>query len=410
MTSIDRVEKGLRGVALGSAALLALAAPAAAQENADGRWLPWLGCWEVANVAEVGGSGGLCVVSRSESGGVELLTMAQGRVESRRMLIADGERRAVEQSGCSGWEQGKWSEDGHRVYLRSELTCEGGSRRVASGVIAMVNAREWMDIQSIEAGGYPVVRAVRYQPASAQLAAAAGVQVPQGIELALETGRTAAAQPLSVDDVSEASRELSAETLEILLFERGGVFQVDANKLVALADAGVPDRIIDLVVALAYPDVFNVNSAARMVGYRPESPTAEALANARNPRRTPVYATFYDPFDPFGFGYYNRYGYYGYGSYSPFGWGNPYGWRSGGVIVIQPPANGGSSEVTRTGRVVNGRGYTRSRGSTGSDSGSKGSSVGSSSRPSSSSGSSTGSSGSSGSGSTGRTAVRRGGG
>ncbi|MCI0432758.1 MAG: hypothetical protein L0271_03800, partial [Gemmatimonadetes bacterium] len=313
----------------------------------------------MANATEVGGSGALCVATRAETGGVELMTVVQGRVASRRTLIADGERRPVQQSGCTGWEQAKWSEDGYRVYLRSELTCEGGSRRVASGVLAMASAREWMDIQSIEAGGYPAVRAVRYQPTSAQVSAVAGVQVPEGIELALETGRTAAAQPLSVGDLSEASRELSAETLEMLLYERGGVFEVDAAKLTALANAGLPDRVIDLVVALAYPDVFNVNSAARMVGYRPESPTEEALANARNPRRTPVYGMFYDPFDPYGFGY-NRYS-YGYGNYSPFGWGNPYGWRSGQVIVIQQPSNGNSSETRATGRAVNGRGYTRTR-------------------------------------------------
>jgi hypothetical protein len=166
------------------------------------------------------------------------------------------------------------------------------------------------------------------------------------------------------------------------------------------------------VVALAYPDVFGVNAAARTVGVLPDEPTAAQLAAARAPR---VYGTFYDPWGPFGYGYG-----YGYGSrwgsyYSPFGWGNPYGWRytgGGPVIIIQPPddVSGGSGPV----RYVKGRGYTRGSSSDagttrsspprGSDAGS----VGRAGSTTSSGAATTGSSGSS--GSTGRTAKPRTGG
>jgi hypothetical protein len=273
----------------------------------------------------------------------------------------------------------------------------------------MATPAEWLDLQSVEAGGYPVVRMRRYRPAPESLARQVGVRSPEGVALALETARTAAAQPLSVEDVAEASRELGSQTLEMLLYERGGLFEVDAEKLVALDEAGVDPNVIDLVVALAYPDVFGVNAAARTVGVLPDEPTVAELASARAPR---VYGTFYDPYGPFGYGY-------GYGSrwgsyYSPFGWGNPYGWRytgGGPVIIIQPPddVGGGGGPV----RYVKGRGYTRASSSdagTTRSSPPRGSSSVTRTGSSTSSGAATttGSSGSS--GSTGRTAKPRTGG
>lgn len=407
------------GRGLGALAALALwAGPANAQEPSErGRWLPWLGCWQaVGEGAQALGEGmaALCVSERDGASGVELLTVVNGEVSSRRVLMADGEQRAVEQAGCTGWERARWSGDGQRVYLRSELSCEGGTRRITSGVLSMATPTEWLDLQSVEAGGYPVVRMRRYRPAPESVARQAGVRSPEGVALALETARTAAAQPLSVEDVAEASRELGSQTLEMLLYERGGLFEVDAEALLALDEAGVDPKVIDLVVALAYPDVFGVNAAARTVGVLPDEPTAAELASARAPR---VYGTFYDPWGPFGYG-----SGYGYGSrwgsyYSPFGWGNPYGWRytgGGPVIIIQPPddVGGGRGPV----RYVKGRGYTRA---SSSDAGAtrssppRGSSTVGRTGSSTSSGSATttGSSGSSGSsGSTGRTAKPRTGG
>lgn len=425
MASMDR-RAGLRisSAALAFAAALGVSGMVAAQETQDApdRWLPWVGCWEPSATAQAGVRPGdaVCVAARPGLASVELITLADHRVLSRRDLVADGQRRQVDQAGCNGWEQAKWSGDGQRVYLRSELTCQGGTRRITSGVIGMASAQEWLDIQAVEAGGYPVLRAVRYRPASAEVAIAAGIRLPQNQELAVETARTLAAQPLSVDDVAEAARELSLETLELLLYERGGVFQVNATTLAHLADAGVPDRVIDLVVALAFPDRFAVNSAARMVGLRPEEPTAEALANARNPRPSRVYGTFYDPYFGYGNGCYDPYRYCSRNRsyYSPFGWGNPYGWHNTGrpVIIIQPPRDLQPGDVIPgTQRLVKGKGYSRgSRVGDGTGSTSRpSSSVGSSAPRSSTGSSSAGSSGSSSSGSSGsstRTATRRGGG
>lgn len=389
------------GTLAGGAVGLALLALGSSQAQAQqGTWLAYQGCWESAETAA---TEAVCI---SPSGGMsaDLITVQDGQVTSRRTLTPDGAQRPLDEQGCTGWERARWSQDGQRIYLRSELTCEGGARRVTSGAISMTSPGEWIDIQTVEAGGYPIVRVTRYREAGPEVARIAGVPSAEGRELAIETTRTAAAEPLAVEDVEEASRELEPQALDILLFERGGVFEVNAEVLTRMADAGVPDRVIDLVVALAYPDVFNVNSEARLVGYHPAE--AEEVAYDQERRRYGPHARIgWDPFyyDPWGYGYYG-YGRYGY---SPFGWGNPYGWRSTGgpVIVITQP----DRDVQFTNpRMVKGRGYTR---------GASGASAASSIRPSRTSGSTGAASVSRGSTSggaskatTGRTAKRRGGG
>lgn len=372
MKTTDRARTRLTrvGVPLGSLAIFAVfGAPVTAQESPDQAWFPWFGCWETADTpgGEAGDASGLCVAPRDGQAGVELLTVTGDRVTATRALIADGERRPVEESGCSGWERASWSADEQRVFLRSELMCEGGTRRVTSGIIAMVSSDEWVDVQTIEAGSHPIVRTRRFGRAPETVAQAIGLEVPQEQDLAFATARAAAAQPLSVADLTEASQELSTEALEMFLFERRGSFDVDAQTLLAMADGGVPESVIDLVVALAYPDVFELNTDARMVGYRPAEPTAADLATAQRRGGRTVYGRLYsDPFAPFSYGYYNPYSYnrYGYSSYSPFGWGSSFGWRStrGPVIIIDRPIVEENDRPSEDLRLVKGRGYTRGGG------------------------------------------------
>lgn len=361
MTSIDRVRIRFPGTGalLGAIAVFGVAtAPVQAQESAGDAWFAWFGCWEA-----VGGPAGalsdasdVCIAPAEDPLAVDLLTVSGGEVTETRTLITDGTQREVEQSGCSGWERSSWSADRQRVYLRSELACEGGARRVTSGVIAMTSPIEWLEVQTVEAGGYPVVRAQRYRQATEGVEETVGLALPQDRGLAIETARTAASEPIGIEDLAEASRELSAEALELYLFELGGTFDVNAETLIAMDDAGVPESAIDLVVALAHPDVFNVNAGARMVGYRPDEPTPAEVADVRDDRYgRSVYGRFYDPY--YGLSYYDPYAYGGYYGYSPFGWGGRYGWRSSGpsVIVVEPR----DTEPQERGRLVRGRGYTR---------------------------------------------------
>ena len=182
----------------------------------------------------------------------------------------------------------------------------------------------------------------------------------------------------------------------------GGLFEPHADvsaegakRLAELADAHIPAPVIDMMVALAYPDAFAV----------PPSPTTVGALVGPEPRRDGGAASL-DPFDcGFDFSLYgfggcspfasSSFGFLPFGSlaygflpyaYSRFGYG-PYdfgggygGWYASTPTVIIKPG-----EPTTHGQVVNGRGYssggagtsaTPTSSDSGSSSGSSGGSVG----------------------------------
>jgi hypothetical protein len=202
-----------------------------------------------------------------------------------------------------------------------------------------------------------------------------------------EYAAVAAAAPLELADIAEVSTVLDAGVASAWLVERtrGLTLAIDGKKLAALADNGVPASVIDVAVALAYPDVFGIASDSREAQRRPGAlASTSRLPNRAGYCGVSMSAFYYDPcfwsLDPWGYysgygrrygygypyGYYGYNGYYGYGGYgSPYGWYGPYGgtYYTGGpaVVVIQNP-----SDSPGHGRVVKGQGYTSGAGANGS--------------------------------------------
>jgi hypothetical protein len=223
----------------------------------------------------------------------------------------------------------------------------------------------------------------------------------------VKTARIIASSKLTEDDLIEAVGKVDAEAVEALIMERGDAFQINAAALIRLADSGVPESVIDLAVAVSYPDRF----AVKRGGAEPVQAVGDY---GRGPRRSfgfGVYNPYYWGFG--GYGYHPMYG-YGYG-YSPWGYGYGYGGYGYGYgyyrptrVIVQPYSSAPSN------RMVKGYGYSRG-GSGGGYSGgravSRGGGGGGSMGSSGSGGSRTASPGvrSSGGSSGGRTAVSRGG-
>ena len=198
---------------------------------------------------------------------------------------------------------------------------------------------------------------------------------------------TVVSSRLTLDEVKDASGKVSSAALEAALVETNAGFDLSKKAVTDLASAGVSGRVIDLLVALSYPEKFAIQAVGQAGGA--PVPTVVGFGS-------PYY---YDPF------------YYGYGS--PYLY-EPFGYR--GYIFVDGGVGGGGGGVSggqqpSVGRVINGQGYTRivprdtvpntttQTGRTASTSGSSGSDSGSSSSSSSSSsGSSSSSSGSSGGG------------
>lgn len=339
-------------------ALLAGAAPVRAQDTAiDPRWLAYLGCWETTSPAK----SQLCVVPTTEPSSIDLLTIVKGEVTARERITATGEPLPAARGECTGWRSAQWSSHGQRLYLRSEDACGGGTA-VGTGVIALSANGLMLYVQSMTIGGQTGVRVQRYREAPSDLLLPDEVAAPLRLDVSSTMqARAAAAAPLAINDVVETSRFVDVAVLEALLVERGEPFQLDAKRLVSLADAGVPSRVIDLMVALSYPRAFAINALTRQ-GERLPPPNMTGVGTAPDDYTT--------PYDPFCSSYDYMYPYssydcsglgYGYGRGYGYGFGFGYGWYGdgGGVVIIPSGGGGGSGGSSRShGKVVNGQGYS----------------------------------------------------
>ena len=234
-------------------AWLIMVAPVAAAQEVDSRWAPWLGCWRA--VDETATAPVLCVVPLAGEAAIEMLTTVDGRVVSRESIFADGQEHAVSRDECEGWERAEFSGDSHRIYIGSELTCGASAHRISTGVMSMVSPFEWLDVRTIDVDGQSVPWALRYRLASEADFQAAGqgdLFSAQGSEARM--ARMVASVPIAINDVIEANGKVSAETLQLWVVERGEPFALDANRLIEMADAGVPPSVIDVVVAVSYPE------------------------------------------------------------------------------------------------------------------------------------------------------------
>jgi hypothetical protein len=392
----------------------------------DSRFDNWLGCWRLED--DLSGNGvRLCIVPAGT--GVRLQTIVGTQRGIDETVVADGIARPITDSDCKGTEQAEWSKDGLHLFRTTNVTCAADGPRLVKSVAFLAPGSAWVNVQHVGGPLSASVRVQRYRRAFNQnLADGSKAAQPPATAIPLSTDQLA----WSVDDVIEAAALLPAPALEAALTEVRHGFNVNKQTLLALDRAEVPESVIDLMIALTFPQRFKVD--------RPGGDNAIGISTGGgwfDPFMSPylmggMYANCYTPW---GYGYRTYYGYCG-GYYSYYNYGYPYypygGWGyvpPGWVVVPNPPTPG---PAPVEGRVVNGRGYTQVRprdpepapvrttsrgdGTASGYSGSRGGGVSSqgyssgSSGSSSSSGGSSGGSNSSGSGSGGRTAVPRPGG
>jgi hypothetical protein len=334
-------------VAVAGAVALAATPVAAQQSGVVPSWQAWIGCWTTAPGvdATVAAPPLVCIIPASDRSVVDVTTIAGQKVVSTQRIDASSREQPISAKGCTGTQRARWSGDGRRVYLTSVATC-GGVQRTMTGILAITPTGDWLDVQGIVAGEGENVRVARYHDA--------GVPswLPTEIASALadrnvvtESARIAAGAAVHSSDVVEASGAVSAAVTEAWLLERRQAFALDAHELVRLADAGVPARVTDAMVAVSNPGVFNV-------AHR----DAEAETNDVVGQRIRVYM---DPASPWDWGYAGRYGYgygynpYGYGyGYSPYGYSGGYGYYGQPVIIVGNP-----QAPAAHGQMVKGRGY-----------------------------------------------------
>src|SRR5687768_1890856 len=127
-------------LALATALVAVTAAAASATPAPFQGFQALVGCWEPVATArdsapDIARGHLVCVVPIEGTSAVEFVTIVDGKAAERERVDASGTRQPLTRDDCSGWQSAEWSATGHRLYLRSELTCAGGLKRISTGVI-----------------------------------------------------------------------------------------------------------------------------------------------------------------------------------------------------------------------------------------------------------------------------------
>ncbi|MEX1256320.1 MAG: hypothetical protein WEG36_01765 [Gemmatimonadota bacterium] len=348
---------------LGVFALAGAAHPASAQvgvSGADARWLPWIGCWDgAAMTAESATESYLvCVRPLDTAAGVQIETYAEGTLVTREEMRADGNPVAIEEDGCVGTQSARWSSDGARVLLESEMSCGSVVARSTTGTLAILpDGFGWVEIQAVRAGdAEPLVGIRTFAPAAEAQLAELGVADPTaGGGLAVVTARGRAGAALSPDAIAELVERTGPSVAGALVIERGEPFDLDAELLRELAVRGVPGEVLDVMVAVTYPERFTVlgGSEGNELALRaaPEgAATRQQVVRGVAPWPSRPRGYGYSPFS-FGYGYYDSY----WDPFSPYGYGRGYGfgyYDYPRVIVVGPPVVEERSSVLSRNRGV----------------------------------------------------------
>jgi hypothetical protein len=326
-------------------------------ENLDTRWLPWIGSWRlVSNTINTVGSAlreeYLLTIRPDDKG--KFITMESSRdktVMFEEKIEADGLRHPLNKDGCKGWYSYSWSETGKRLLFNGESSCADDLSQKISGISIIDTVGDWVDIKLLKSGKERAITIRRYRNVENDFVTPILI-IPSKPSVA----RISAGTNFSLDEIIELSSKVEPEVLEAALVEMGRPFPVNSKLLVRLSDAKVPSQIVDLVVALSFPDEFTVERMT--LSWVKTSPSF----------RPPYYDwTMYpwywtsSAYSPYGHWYwywgwdwdwYQQYAWY------PYGYGYiPYSHYYRGYIPYSHYSGGPSTDSS--GKLVAGRGYIR---------------------------------------------------
>ena len=336
-------------LAFAAGALQAGQAADAQAARVDDRWQAWLGCWQLLEetvrdaddpyaapeFTPVAGAA-VCVTPGARPEMVTLSTEVDAQALLTDTIVADGAQHPVDEPGCTGWRRVQWSASGLRLFARAESACADGVRRVVSGLTTIAPGPMWVDVQVEERGGRESIQIRKYRRLPDRHRALRTLSIDELARAASAAMRQAV--PFTLAEIPEAAAALQPSAVEAALVETGAGFPMTAQRILELSDAGVPGRVIDLMVALSFPRHFVIE---RRAGPQPASGRGRLAGGIGG-------SGWYDAY---GFPYYYAPFGYGWNSYDSFYYGAPVSY-SGPVDQPQPSGRG---------RVIDGLGYTRVR-------------------------------------------------
>jgi hypothetical protein len=313
------------------ATLLAATSLSATQTPQDSDWRAWYGCWRAEDAPA---SEYLCIAPAGANA-VRMMTVVGGDVVAESRVITDGKAREVKQEGCTGSEVAYWSADGQRVFLKSDLTCEQGIKRSASGMFAFTSSIEWLSAQAVTVVDQTATRTVRYVAVEPN-------SLPPVVASALRASgargyrREAVLARVDENDINEAANNIDPVAVQEWIDALGLPYEV-AERATSVQANSI--SALDQVSRVSTGDYYNTREVVHVV----ERPTYVHTTTYVNNVVRSCWDPFYSGF-VLGFGHGVRFGVYGYSGcgrhyytrYSPWGYDlHGWHWRRGPLVVVR---------------------------------------------------------------------------
>ena len=330
-------------------------------KDLDSRWFPWIGSWRlISNTvneddSSLEGEFLLKIEPGNDYGSIAMTGSQDGLILFDRKMVTIGSRQPIADDGCTGWYEHSWSDTGRHPLFHSESKCAEGPRRIISGISIFTGSGKWSDIHLTQSGEEKIITIRRYKRADSNW-------IDPRIEgkVVLTGARAGSTANLSINEVIELTGKVAPEVMEAALLELHQPFEINAKTLGRLADADVPPQIVDLMVALSFPDRFIVERRTIAPTQRPKLTRSSYYGTYPGPSFG--FWSLYDPWFPYYWAssYCWLFGYWGSGWGAWLGWGYPgWGYPGWGYSGWGWPYYPGGGYAIDRGRLIANQGYSR---------------------------------------------------
>jgi hypothetical protein len=226
---------------------------------------PWIGVWtfnDDASSTVINDPSQKTTVEikpMSDGKGLEITRKVVSQPDVKEWLVPDGSKRSVNASNCTGWQTDKMMPEAGIIFSSSEMSCKDAGAFSTSNVKMIVAADRMVDILSLKSGGQ--TRLATRRLVLERDWATAGSSEPA---YANTVERMAASSPWNKDMVVQLSKQIEIHLFEAALIEKKVKLELNAGVLKDLKKANISGELIDLLVALAYPDKFHIEKNGKV--------------------------------------------------------------------------------------------------------------------------------------------------
>jgi hypothetical protein len=279
--------------------------------------------------------------------GIQITRKAIDQPEVKEVIIPDGSKRAVNDPNCTGFQTATLIPGAGMIVSSSEMTCKDTGAFATNNVKLILSADKMVDILELKANGDSKL-AVRHLKLERDLPPVDASEPTNANVIA----RMTVGQSWNLNKVEQIAQSFDTRLLEAVLVEKQVVLDMNKATLKQLKNSKLSKGIVDLLVALAYPDKFKIAKNGQVELKR----WANTSTSSGNSGRlyTPTYSYSYVPSSGYYYpgAFYNCGGFYPniYGGlscwsyYSPFWSDYPFhtNWRPN-ITIVEGSGGGGSA-------------------------------------------------------------------